>query len=158
MIGTPLAQSQSPAHWPRPRTIRASRRCRAFATLIAITLIAFVATTLTALSFLFATEVRRTRDAADDAQLQQLLLAGAVVVQSQAAAWPAQPPAFDQDLPLPPSLAADGAAAHLLLLPNSPPGRATCRITARLGSHHAAQRLTFTRTNNAWHLTQANLE
>src|SRR4051812_1565563 len=70
---------------------------RGFALITAVTLIGLVAMALAAVTLLFSANVRRTRDALADAQLRQLLLAGAQVATEQASSS-----ASVNRIPLPP--------------------------------------------------------
>ena len=62
-----------------------SRRAKnsAFAAITAIVLMGLVASTLAAMAMMFAADARRTRNAAADAQLRQLLIAGAADVEQR---------------------------------------------------------------------------
>lgn len=59
------------------------RRRRGFALLIAVTLLGLAGATLAILATLVAGEARRTREAAAEAQVRQLLIAGEALAQAQ---------------------------------------------------------------------------
>ena len=122
-----------------------SNRPRAFASFAAIAMIAVVGFALLALSATFASQVRRTQAARTDAQLRQLLLAGAAHAQA-ALATP--------DVPLRLQTPLSEAAVTLTVFRED---RADAEVTvlATLDDAAARQTLRFTRADGAWRLLAA---
>ena len=117
------------------------------ATVTAVTMLALVGVTLAAMASLFAAEARRTRDAQTEAQLRQLLVAGAAVAG-------ARPPSSPTTVNLPPSL----AGATLTLRPQ--PSEANVKVIAIEASwddRQMTQALRYVRSGDAWRLTSAEL-
>jgi hypothetical protein len=125
---------------------------------VAITLIAFVAGTLTALSFLFAVESRRTRDAVTEAQLQQLLVAGEAAAAFDVERGAERPGAEAVEMKLAEPLVKEGYSVRIARLGESSADRSVWRITARRGDRRRGQRLTFIRHDHGWQLHDAALE
>jgi type II secretory pathway component PulK len=119
-----------------------------FATIMAVTLLMLVAVALAAMTVSFAADARRTSAAARDAQLRQLLLAGATEVAERARTWPAQVSADRWDMPVPASLA---AAVHLDLAPQDA-GKIEVRVRARFQEHATEQVIRFGRVADRWQI------
>ena len=115
---------------------------------MAIVLMGLVATTLAGAAMVFAADARRTRAAVTEAQLRQLLIAGAADVQQRLAKGETT---FDAKLPAP----ADG----VVQLTATPDGDAAIRITvtATLAPRHIEQTLHFTRDGDTWKLASVDL-
>jgi hypothetical protein len=129
-------------------TRRRRAKNSAFAAVTAIVLLGLVATTLGAMAMMFAADARRTRDAATEAQLRQLLIAGAASAQQRLEKGPTT---FDAKLTAP----ADGA----LQLTAAPDGEAVrVTITATLGPRRQQQTLRFTRAGDKWKLAIVELQ
>ena len=131
----------------------ALRRCGS-AGIFAITLTLLIAATLVVVASAFAAEARRTRVLAADAQLHQILTAGAVVAADRLRAGDATADA--STVPLPPGLI--GAGAILTINVARDADVATVIVTADLPSRHARQTLRFARRDGRWAPTAATLE
>ena len=142
----------------------AHRRRRGFGTVVAILLLLLVAATLPVLASVFTADAKRTRAQADDAQLRQLLMAGAVFAKGQAptitavgsgaAAAPAP-----VDVPLPPELS-DMGAKLTCTFNRVDADHVSAIVHARLPSRSMEQTVTFERhggSDGTWHATHATL-
>lgn len=127
------------------------RSNRAFATATALTLLAFVAVLLAAIGSWIGIEARRTRDAAAETQLRQLLIAGAVAAGDESAAI------GTTNVSLPPTLADDAARLTIDIAMPSEVQR-TVTVEASVAARHARQIVHFTRQNGRWTLTNATLD
>jgi hypothetical protein len=107
-----------------------------------------VASTLAAMAMMFAADARRTRNAAADAQLRQLLIAGAADVEQRLSKGQTS---FDTKATAP----ADGA----IRLTATADGDAAVRVivAATLGPRRQEQTLRFTRTGDKWKLAAIEL-
>jgi hypothetical protein len=123
---------------------RRRRRRRAFATTTALTLLAIVGVALAALATLLAADARRTRTAAQEAQLRQLLLAGAAAAGDRARGLVADAPEQTWEIPLPAALEGD-AILTVSVVPDD--DRTTHRLriiaTSRTTNQSQAQVLTY---------------
>lgn len=121
-------------------------RQRGIATMLAIGLALLVAVTLTMLSIVFTTHAKRTRVQADDAQLRQYLLAGALVAQvrlnEQGPAVFADPSAF--------ALPASDATLTLQRAETEPATDLRITIKITTGTRHAEQTLVFRESEGRW--------
>src|SRR4051812_17106737 len=95
-----------------------TRRRTGFATATSMAVVALAAVALASLAALLVSDGRRTRNALDDAQLRQLLLAGADDAGRRVGADDGGP-AGGAPLVLPPDLAAGGGSVRLTV---DPPG------------------------------------
>ena len=137
---------------------------RGFGALVAILLLVIVAAMLPVIAGAFTANAKRTRTQADDAQLRQLLIAGAMFAKGQATAGAGgeigagattQPTAVD--IALPPGLA-DAAAKLTYSLARSDADHASATIRAQLGSRSMQQTLALERhPDGTWHATGAVL-
>lgn len=129
----------------------------AFATVTAIVLLALAATTLAALAGLFSVDYRRTRDAQTDAQLRQLLIAGAADVSAKAKAWAGNAPDATWDVPVPESLAANGGRVtnQAIVGENQ---TIEVHIKASYLTRTTAQTLRYRHMGGPWILTDAALD
>lgn len=150
LLRPPNPQPQT--HNPRP----------GFALLIAVFMIAMVGTASVALMTLLRDDAARTVPAADEAQLRQLLIAGAM-----AAPQLLPPPLSEasdrgqgrtQELMLPPELAERGAAITLRSERGTGGVTWLIHVDARLGDDSASQTLTFARTARGWSAVEAKLK
>jgi type II secretory pathway pseudopilin PulG len=134
--------------------MRPERHRPAFAMVTAIVLMGLIALTLAALGTAFVIQSRRTLALAEDAQLRQLLLAGALEAQSRLAAS-----ALDKNIPiaLPDELRDRGASLSLQPEPSPPASQTVIRIEAALPHHRMAQRLTLAQTDGRWQVIAAEL-
>jgi len=123
---------------------RRGQRPRAFAVIFALFLIALVGAALLALTSLMTTDARRSTRAATDAQLCQLLHAGAVAaVERVGSAKEIPEPGFDVALPR--DL---GGALAEIHVSRGPAGQAI--IDARLGDQTARQQVELVRDGGVW--------
>jgi len=127
-----------------------------FATLIAIVLLAVVSGALVVLARRVSYEVSRTRTTAEDAQLRQLLMAGARRAVAKSAVWGNSPVAATWQMHLPEPLASAGASVSLDLAP-TPEGTVKVRIEARVEPRQALQTLDFKHVNGMWYAAGAHL-
>jgi hypothetical protein len=103
------------------------------------------------MTLLFATEIRRTRAAANGAQLRQLLLAAAFTAPEELQSHGTTDCTVTLPVPLP------DAAAAIHIVPSGP-GAATLHLTARLRDSRAAETLQMLRDQNGkWSITSAIL-
>ena len=123
---------------------------RGFATMIAVVMLTLVSATILGLTMLFAAEARHSRRVHGDAQLRQLLLAGAVLAEAHFDELGQQP----WTAPLPGQLTDRDATLTLQLQPDV----GVVRVEAGLGEHTAEQTLRFVRHEDAWQLVEAHLE
>jgi hypothetical protein len=127
----------------------------------AIILIGLLGVTLAAMSAFFAQQMNRTQQTRRDAQLRQMLLAGAATVDSRRSTWPAEVAEQNWTIPLPSTLAEEGAtlSVHITPLPASTPSPTLhATIEGKLNTHTSRQILTLTRTDAQWRITQSHLE
>ena len=122
-----------------------------FATATSLTLLAFVAVLLTALGSWIGIEARRTREAAAQTQLRQLLLAGADAAGEETAV------AGTTHVPLPPDLA-DGGASLTIDIDMPTPDERTATIDASFAGRPARQVVRFARRDGGWGVVSATLD
>ncbi|MDQ3440401.1 MAG: hypothetical protein M3478_08650 [Planctomycetota bacterium] len=124
---------------------------RGFATATALTLLAFVAVLLAAIGSWIGIDARRTREAATETQLRQLLLAGAVAAGEETAA------AGTTTVPLPANLTDDAASVTIdIAMPSQ--GERTATIDASFAARHARQVVRFARRDGGWTLVSATVD
>src|SRR5688500_6678334 len=114
-----------------PRSKFAATR-RGFASIFAISLIMMVGVTLTVLGTYFAAQATRTRVQLEDAQLRQLLTAGAAMTTQRAST-----PGLAGALPLPSELTARGGALFINITGEG--DERTAMVTAHLGDRRIEQ-------------------
>jgi hypothetical protein len=124
---------------------------RGFATATALTLLAFVAVLLAAMGTSIGIEARRTRHAAVEAQLRQLLLAGAAAAGEETAA------AGTASVSLPSHLTDDMASLTITMAMPSP-GERTATIDASIAARHARQVVRFALRDGRWDLVSASID
>lgn len=124
--------------------------------MIAIVLLAMVSAALLLLTRQLGFEFQRTRQATEDAQLRQLLLAGAQDAVARAKEWHADAPPPGWSLELPRELADGGASVSFEVGAAKDDWREVV-VVARMGGREAVQTLTFTRTGDAWKVSSAAL-
>jgi hypothetical protein len=130
--------------------IATRQRHRAFATFTAMTLLAIVAIVLETLAVFTVKEARRTRDAADDAQLHALLVAGGEFARN---AIPLNQTNIDVSLP------AELAPAKLQLTRTTAPTSAVdFEIQAKVGDRSASELVHFVRNGDQWIVDRAELD
>jgi len=119
----------------------------------AIFLISFTVMTLTVLMATIAAESRRAQILGQDAQLRQLLTAGATFAEAQL-----QSNSSGRfSVPLPQALRQLDAELTVEIQPPSDE-KATAEIEAALPHHHLSQRLSFSRQASGWQITDATLD
>jgi hypothetical protein len=121
---------------------------------VAIVLIGLVATASAVLAIDFAAQARRTQSFAEDAQLRQLLLAGAQAAPRQLQAGT---PPERKSISLPDLLIEQGGVLTLQTLPAASPDEKLVRIEASLPRRHLAQDLRFTKRDGSWRIAAAEL-
>jgi hypothetical protein len=130
------------------------RNGRGFATLYAIALLGIVAVALTLLTKQVGYEIRRTKLASDDAQLRQLLLAGAGSALEHAGRWGDAPTSESWEVHLPSSPAANEESLTIVCTPGES-GEVNAEITARLNGRTAMQMLRLKRSAQKWTVSEA---
>ena len=123
---------------------RRGQRPRAFAVIFALFLIALVGAALLALTSLMTSDARRSTRGAVDAQLRQLLHAGAVAAVERMRSAN-ELPADGFDVALPDELGGPPAGVHVS---RGPDGRAN--IDARLGDQTARQQVELLQDGGVW--------
>jgi hypothetical protein len=137
-----------------PQTSRCRTRRRAFAGVLAITLLILVGATLAAVASAFAADARRTRLAVADAQLRQLLTAGAATAAAELQSGDL--PSGPKPLTLPSDLAdADVSAAMTFERTDD---QAVVHVVAKSSSHAMGQTLRFRQSAGRWSLQSAELD
>jgi hypothetical protein len=111
----------------------------------AIFLMSLVTMTLTVLIAGVVGEARRTQSFTEDAQLRQLLLAGAEIARVQFQT-------SQQPVTLPDALQKEGAKLTITIQSRQSPDDATVEIEASLPHHHMTDQLHLTRTNGQWQI------
>ena len=126
-------------------------RSRGFTIILGVVLLGLIAVALALLTKQLGYELQRTRSAYEDAQLRQLLLAGAQDAAARAGRWSAQGPAAPGawKVELPADLNAQDASISIEAMEAGPDGR-TVRIEARLSYRRAEETLEFSRTDAGW--------
>ncbi len=124
---------------------------RAFATATALTLLAFVAVLLAAMGSAIGIEARRTREAAAQTQLRQLLLAGAAAASDESA------PIGTTNVPLP-SILNDDAPRLTIEIAMPSERLRTAMIETSFATRHARQLAQFSRRDGRWHLISATID
>jgi hypothetical protein len=129
---------------------------RGFAMIFAILSIGLVTTTLATLSILFAGERQLTMSNSADAQLRQLLLAGAADVNEQVKQWGDSAPKEKWLVRLPDELKLGGA--ELTAAVASASGTyTTVEVIAKIANHQGHQRLEYHRATDHWEFVGAKL-
>lgn len=134
---------------------QAHPRRRAFAVIFALFLLALVGAALLALTSLMTTDARRSTRAATDAQVRQLLHAGAVAAAQRLRGDGTIPPAF-AEVTLPPSLG--GNAARLTLVAVAKADGAVVTVEARIDDRAARQRVLFRSSERGWNVAEVESE
>jgi len=118
-----------------------------FATITAIVMLGLVASMLAAMGMMFAADARRTRSAAAEAQLRQLLIAGAADVQQR----------LNKDQTTFDATFATPAEGNLRVTAAMDGDGVRSVVLANLGPRHAEQTLRFTRAGEKWKLVAVEL-
>lgn len=129
-----------------------SNRRRGFAMITAIVLLSLTAMTITILGVTVLSQGRRTRILTEDAELRELLTAGAAFAKSQIQSnstghFP---------VPLPETLAHDSAELTVDIRSDSVSAR-SADIEASLPHHHQSERVTFESRDGIWQPVTATL-
>jgi type II secretory pathway component PulK len=128
------------------------------AALLAILLLLLIASILAALGTMTAADSRRARSQHTEAQLTQLLTAGAALA-SRELENPSTP-AHEKLIPLPPELSQKQATMKLNYQPAGATGHLHVSVLATLGTHRMEQTLDFAPVSNSqhrWKLESATL-
>jgi Tfp pilus assembly protein PilX len=135
-------------------TSRRPKHSRGFAMLMALAMLGLVAMLLVFLAHYFAWEQKRTRTVSADAQLSQLLLAGAedALAKTKSSDLPKDP--WNLELPKP---LADEKATVALTPHLESPDTADIVIDAQLDAQKASQTLHLRKSSSGWTLNSAVL-
>ena len=129
---------------------------RGFAMIVAIALIGVVGLALASILSLSHLDLRRTSEAAQGAQLRQLLVAGERAARDRLNAGDATGGVLSVSLP--PALAADGGAMEVRVEPAVEAGApAVVTVEAKLGTAGLSQTLRYHRGAEEWKLVGAEL-
>ncbi len=136
---------------------------RGIATPIALALTAVAAAAMLSVVALLMFDCRRTRQSLIDADLRQLLAAGAEIATARLNDGELSTEKPELSIPLPDSLAKQGAGMQVVLIPvdekkESGPDqpRRRCRVSAFIGGASAAQLLVYQRVSGTqWRLVEA---
>jgi hypothetical protein len=129
------------------------RRRSGFAMILAVALLGMIAMTLTAIGITCSMQAMRTRTLAQEAQLRQLLLAGAQAAHARLQASAA----VDGPVKLPDDLSQVGDKLILIARPSADSDQAIIEIRAALDQHGSSQTVHFSRQNGAWQINSAGL-
>ncbi|MGD0139436.1 MAG: hypothetical protein ABSD28_11210 [Tepidisphaeraceae bacterium] len=133
--------------------ISCRRRNSGFAMVTAIFLMSFTVMTLTVLMATIAAQSRRAQILGQDAQLRQLLTAGAAFAEAQL-----QSNSSGRfSVPLPEALRQLDADLTVEIQTPSDE-KATADVQAALPHHRLSQRLSFSRQASGWRITDATLD
>jgi hypothetical protein len=124
--------------------------------IMALVMLGLVAVLLVVLARYFAYENIRTRGVTGDAQLSQLLLAGALDTEARAKSWDATPRTETWQLELPNLLSGNGAKVTLAAHP-AEDGSSIVNIDAQFGLQKAAQTLRLRHESAGWTLASAEI-
>ena len=140
-----------------PNRSRRRRHRGGFGTLIAIAILLIIAAILPLLASVFTAEAKRTRTQAQDAQLRQLLTAGAVhatvAAKGQATSGATTHPVA---VPLPPDLT-DAGASVTCSFTRVETDHAEAIVRAKLGERSMEQTIQLERRDGAWRVMSATL-
>ncbi len=131
-----------------------SPRRRGFASFTAVVLIGTSAIALTAVAGVTIRQAQRTRDAAADAQLRQLLLAGLAHL---AEVSPDDQGFFDEYTPALPDRFAGDDATLLIRAGQDGPSLVTATVTAECRGRTASQTLAYHPDAGAWRVTEVQM-
>ncbi len=135
--------------------IQTSARKKGFAMITAIFLMSLVTMTLTVLMTAICGDAQRTKSLNEDAQLRQLLLAGAEFAQLKL------PDSISQvghiPFTLPNSLKKDGANLTIEIQTINSPTDVNLEIEATLPHHKMTSHLRLVRPADHWQITEAHL-
>lgn len=126
------------------------------ATILAIVSVGLVTTTLATMSILLAGQRRLTISNSADAQVCQLLLAGAADVSERAKQWGNSAPTEKWSISLPDELNRGGAELIAHIATTSGP-TTMVELTAKAANHHGHQRLEYRQIVGHWQFVSAQL-
>ncbi len=131
-------------------------RCGGFAMILALILLALTAMALSALTQLAAEDFRRTREARIDAQLRQLLMAGAADAQQEAGRWPAEAVKSAWEVALPAEV---GERLGRVSVSVSREGDGVARVVVvgQLEGRSMRQTVVMSRVDGRWRVSDAQL-
>ena len=129
---------------------------RGFAMLMALAALGVVAVTLLVLSRHFADDMLRTRNLTREAQLSQLLLAGAQDAVQRSHSWSAELQKQEWQIKLPAELSSSGAKLSIALVPSSDQ-KVDATIEAKMGRGIAVQTLHFKLAEGNWIIESVEL-
>lgn len=133
-------------------TANRNPRPRGFTIILGFALLGLIAVAVVLLTRQMGYEMQRTRSAYDDAQLRQLLLAGAQDTLAHANSWTADRPSPDHwSLELPPALREFGASVSIHVTDAGATARAV-EIDARLRNREDVDTLQLSRSDQGWKL------
>lgn len=119
---------------------------RGFTIILAITLFGMIAVAAAMIVHQLGYELQRTRTAYEDAQLRQLLVAGAQEVATEPSASTGQPVGQARQIDLPPSLVSQGGSLSISQIKSG----GDVLILAHLGTREATQTLHFDDQSHHW--------
>ena len=131
------------------------RRRRGFAVFTALIVLVLLSAALLSLGSVLVSDYRRTVHAERDAQLRQLLLAGAQLAHQRIIASQDAANATKIAVALPAPLTQDGASLSIEIQPTD--AGSTVHVTARLRDQEQRQTLTYTRAASEWTVSSADL-
>lgn len=137
--------------------MRNSRGRRGFAIILAIAVLALAGAAIVVITRQLGYEITRTRLAATDAQLRELLIAGGRDAVSRSGNWGAPPDASEWQIDLPRPLKEVGATLKLQSNPVSPTA-VEVHVDARMGDRAASQLLHFSKAADRWTLADVQLD
>ena len=120
---------------------------RGMASIIAVVMIGLVAIALVTLGTVFVSQLKRTKAAATDAQLRQMLIAGAVMATQMAQ--------DDRDVALPNEMGNEGATLHVKVHRDG--DRATAAIDAKWRERVLRETIRMERRDSQWKIVDTNL-
>jgi hypothetical protein len=133
---------------------RTSPKRRGFALTTAILMIGFVAAATLAVTMLVSADARRTLGSAEEAQLRQLLTAGALDAQARLLT---NPSASSWALALPTELSDVATVNVTLLAPSDDASVRDAQVRATLGARHFSQTIRFRQGTGKWTAVEAHL-
>jgi hypothetical protein len=129
---------------------------RGFAMLMALAILGTVAVTLLVLSRHFADDVLRTRNVTREAQLSQLLLAGAEDAMQRSRNWSGPPQKQQWEIELPRELSSSSTKLSVDLTPMDD-RKADLIIEAQMGRQAAVQTIHFQLADDTWAVKSVEL-
>ena len=125
-----------------------NRTNHGFATFMATAMIVLIAAALVAMTALFVADAQRTKLERSQAELRQMLLAGAQMVKLNEPSG---------QVSLPQEYTSRGGALRWDTEPSGQVGRKVLIITATLGEYSAVQQMTLQRDQQVWRATETEI-